>query len=88
MAALTGLQVFSDGLGHKVTLYRILGVNTLDSIDLAADFKKIVSVRTIQVSSSLADFAVAPTVVGTVITLTAANLLNDAVYLLVSGGST
>jgi hypothetical protein len=87
MALLTPERVYVDGNAHRVALYRVLNANSLDTVDVGGDFRKIISMRTMQVSTALADFAVTPSAAGTVITLTAANLAGDAVMILVSGGA-
>lgn len=87
MAALIPLQVFKDGDAHRVCLYRLVGVNSGDTFDVASDFKKVINGKVVAVSSGSADFNPAVALTGTVVTITSASLLNDAVYVLCYGAA-
>jgi hypothetical protein len=87
MALLNSLLVHKDGDSHRVAVYRALGVNSGDTIDVGPDFKKVTAAVAVQLTSQLADFVLSTSITGTVITITGAGLAMDSVTVVVVGGA-
>jgi hypothetical protein len=87
MAALISLLVHKDGDSHRVAVFQINGVNSGDTVDVGAYFKKVTAAVAVQLTSAQADFTLATSIIGTVITITNPGLNSDGVYLLCCGGA-
>jgi hypothetical protein len=86
MAANTSPQVvWKDGISDRVAVFVLVGVTTGDTVDLSAFFSKIEKAFFIPKTGN-ANPAPA-SIAGSVLTLTAVNLANDAIVLTVSGAA-
>lgn len=79
--------VYSEGDMRKTCLYRLKTVTTGETVDVATEFSKITVACIVPISVNIPNFPTTPTWAGTVITIPQVSLANDAMYLLVSGGS-
>ena len=85
MALVTPIVKYTDGRAHRTALYLLTGVSNLDTVDLSADYTKILNAVALVMTGG---FSIAVTSNGTSVLLTAAQFSLDAVYLLVVGAAT
>jgi hypothetical protein len=77
--------VFSAGEGKKFAVFRLADVGTGDSYDLGPEFARVDHADACAVSA--ADPTLTLAIVGTVVTMTGAQLAKDIVYLSACGAS-
>lgn len=85
MAARLPVPIDPDAQGIQFLYYRIVGVNNLDTVDLAADFSTIRFVVASFITAGKTTFFVPLSVSGTVVTFRSAALSADVVVLQAGG---
>lgn len=76
------VNVYEEGLGQKIVLYRVRNVDSGDTVDVSGEFR---SVQVAPFTNSRLNTTADGSIAGTVITLTLASTADDVIYLLVQG---
>lgn len=76
-------NLYEEGLGPKIVLYRVRDVDTTDTISVSAEF--VSTMEAVAIASENADAVAVTGFPATTLTLTLAGVAADTVYLLVYG---
>lgn len=79
--------VYSEGDMKRTVLYRLHGVTTNDTVDVAAQFSKITIATLVPVSVDIPNFPSTTPFTGKVINIVQVGLINEAMYMLVCGSA-
>lgn len=77
--------VFKEGAAETVALYRLKNVTDGDTLDVSAEFKKVINAAAVVVPAGVASFTVSVGISTTTLTFTATGMSKDTIYALVTG---